>query len=271
MRRTPIQPDLSAIPTDFHALLSGAQVFDSSCSAQARVLYIDKDQGYYLKSAPGGTLHTEAAMTRYFHGKGLAAEVLAYLRGERDWLLTARVPGEDCLNARYLENPKRLCDTLGEVLRSLHSLSPAGCPVPDRMRAYLDTVKENHRAGRFDASFLPGGCDGDSFLPGMRPIATDQEAWAVVEEYAPAFRSDTLLHGDYCLPNVMLDNWRFSGFIDVGCGGVGDRHIDLFWGLWTLQFNLKSTRYGDRFLDAYGRGDVSRELLCAIAACEAFG
>ena len=85
-----------------------------------------------------------------------------------------------------------------------------------------------------------------------------------------ALKSDTLLHGDYCLPNIMLDDWRFSGFIDLGNGGVGDRHVDIFWGVWTLFYNLKTHKYADRFLDAYGREAVDRDALMAIAAAEVF-
>jgi len=59
--------------------------------------------------------------------------------------------------------------------------------------------------------------------------------------------------GDYCLPNIIMDNFAFKGFIDVGYGGVGDRHYDLYWGIWTLQYNLKTDKYRDIFLDAYGR------------------
>ena len=84
-------------------------------------------------------------------------------------------------------------------------------------------------------------------------------------------KTDTLLHGDYCLPNIMLDNWQFSGFIDLDGAGVGDRHIDLFWGVWTLQFNLKTNRYGQRFLDVYGRDCIDMDLLSAIPYFEAFG
>ena len=69
----------------------------------------------------------------------------------------------------------------------------------------------------------------------------------------------------------MLDNWRFSGFIDLDHGGVGDRHVDLFWGIWSLWYNLKSHRYRERFLDAYGREAVSLELLRTVAAFEVFG
>ena len=83
-------------------------------------------------------------------------------------------------------------------------------------------------------------------------------------------RCDVLLHGDYCLPNILLDDWRFSGFIDVGSGGIGDRHIDLFWGIWSLEFNLKTDKYRGRFLDAYGREDVCEALFPLIGAMEVF-
>jgi kanamycin kinase len=73
------------------------------------------------------------------------------------------------------------------------------------------------------------------------------------------------------LPNVILDDFKFSGFIDLGNGGVGDRHIDLFWGLWSLWFNLKTDKYGDVFLDAYGRDAVNIDNIKIIAAYEVFG
>jgi kanamycin kinase len=82
--------------------------------------------------------------------------------------------------------------------------------------------------------------------------------------------SDTLLHGDYCLPNIILNDWSFSGFIDLDSGGVGDRHLDIFWGIWTLFFNLKTDKYRERFIDAYGRENVDEERLRIVAACEVF-
>ena len=93
----------------------------------------------------------------------------------------------------------------------------------------------------------------------------------MAESALPHLKSDTLLHGDYCLPNIMLENWRFTGFIDLGRGGIGDRHIDLFWGAWTLEFNLHTDKYGSRFLDAYGRDRVEEEMLRVVAAAEVFG
>ena len=55
MKRTRIQPDLTQFPEIFHPFLDSA-VFDSSCSPTARVWFLDKDGGYYLKKAPKDTL-----------------------------------------------------------------------------------------------------------------------------------------------------------------------------------------------------------------------
>ena len=84
------------------------------------------------------------------------------------------------------------------------------------------------------------------------------------------YREDVLIHGDYCLPNILLDNFSFTGFIDVGAGGIGDRHHDLLWGIWTLQFNTKSDDYKNRFLDGYGRDKIDQERFKLITAIEAF-
>lgn len=81
---------------------------------------------------------------------------------------------------------------------------------------------------------------------------------------------DALLHGDYYLLNIILDNWRFSGFIDLDHAGLSDRHIDVFWGAWTLWFILRTDAYRNRFLDAYGRNVIDGGKLAAIAAMECF-
>ena len=261
MKRTRITPDLSRFPADLRPLLDGAPLYDSSCSPEARVIYIEKDGGYYLKSAPSGSLKREAELTRFFHEKGLATEVLGYLSEERDWMLTRRVLGEDCTHADYLADPRRLCDTTATLLRALHETPICGCPVPDHTARYLASAEEGYRIGRYDASLFPDNWG----------YASAEEAIEVVRRDGHLLATDTLLHGDYCLPNIMLDNWRFSGFIDLGNGGVGDRHVDLFWGAWSLFFNLKTDAYRDRFLDAYGRDKIEPELLRVVAAAEVFG
>lgn len=261
MQRFPVKINIESYPEALQPMLSGADIYDSRCHSGAEVLFIDRDEGYYLKSMKGGELAAEAEMTRYFGSLGLSARVLYYGSGERDYMLTARVRGEDCTHAAYLSDPERLCEKYAELLYDLHHRDHGGCPVRDRVGSYTATAYENYRTGNYDKDSFP-----DSF-----GYASAEEAMAVIKKYGSALKSDTLIHGDYCLPNVMLDNWRFSAFIDVGNGGVGDKHIDLFWGVWTLWYNLGTDKYGDRFLDAYGRQSFDVDMLRVVAAFEVFG
>ena len=85
---------------------------------------------------------------------------------------------------------------------------------------------------------------------------------------AELMKQDTFIHGDFCLPNIMLDNWKFSTFIDVGLAGIGDKHIDIYWVLWSLNFNLGTDKYTDYFLDLYGRENVDMDVLKMVAKVE---
>jgi aminoglycoside phosphotransferase len=64
-------------------------------------------------------------------------------------------------------------------------------------------------------------------------------------------RGHVLVHGDYCLPNVLVKDGALSGLVDVGGAGLGDPRQDLAAGVWTLQYNFGPT-HAREFLDAYG-------------------
>ena len=261
MKKTLLATPPNDIPSEFMRLIGGADVYDSSCSPEARVYFIDRDGGYYLKRSAVGTLKKEAELNSYFHKKGLGPEVLGYISTDCDWLFTRSVIGEDCTHSRYLSEPKRLCDLLAKKLRELHELGACDCPVQNRMDSYFSLAEENFRAGRYDTSYFTD----------IYKDASADEIHATLMDGKGLLNSRVLLHGDYCLPNIILDDWRFSGFIDLGNGGVGDRHIDLYWGAWTLNFNLKTDSYRERFFDAYGRDKIDAEAIKTVAAAEVFG
>ena len=261
MNKTLISSIPGNIPREFSSFIKDSRIFDSSSSPEARVYYIERG-GYYLKRAVGGALKNEALMTDYFHSKGIGTEVLEYQTfGAEDFLLTAKMRGEDCTSEIYLSSPERLCDTIAEQLRILHGLDFSGCPASNRTENYIKTAIDNYKSGNYDSSHFP-----DSF-----GYSSAQEAISVLLEGKDVLKSDTLIHGDYCLPNIMLDGWKPVGFIDLGNAGVADRHIDLFWGAWTLAFNLGTDKYRDRFFDAYGRDKIDEYALRVVAAAEVFG
>ena len=59
--------------------------------------------------------------------------------------------------------------------------------------------------------------------------------------------------------------------IDLGNAGIGDHHIDIYWLLWSLEYNLKTDKYNEYFLELYGKENVDEEILELIAALEILG
>ncbi len=97
------------------------------------------------------------------------------------------------------------------------------------------------------------------------PVSACMETYADIKN----IRQDTFIHGDFCLPNIILNDWKFSAFIDVGLAGIGDRHIDIYWALWSLDHNLKTDKYTDYFLSLYGKGNYDKDILKIVAEVEA--
>ena len=250
MELKPIDYNISALPERCRPYLENAQLFDSSCFELAQTLFIDKEQGYFLKIAPKGSLADEALMTKYFHGKRLSASVDEYVSEDRDYLITERITGQDGTTKRYLDDPVKLCDVFSQSLRMLHETDASDCPRLGRTTALYNKAERIYHAN-----------NNTTWLLDYMHISSVEEAYRLMKELIPLFCEDVLQHGDYCLPNILLNDFKFSGFIDVGYSGIGDRHFDIFWGIWTLQHNLHTDRYTDRFLDGYGRDKVDMDRL----------
>lgn len=248
MRKTRIPFDAKRLPFPLQIYFQKAAVYDSSSSEEARTLYIEAEgQPKFLKIAKRDLLGREGQMSDYLHGKGLAPKVVAYEQdNENDYLLTEALQGDDGVSGGHLEDPKRLAAVLGEILRYLHSLSAADCPFPNRTAELVQEYQEGIMSKTGASQGLRGGRDRAlSDLEKLRGVAVH----------------DVLLHGDYCLPNVIMRDFQLEGFIDLGAGGIGDLHYDLYWGIWTLRYNLKSDDYRDIFLDHYGRANFDAERL----------
>ena len=257
MKKTRTEIDPAEFPAELYPYLSAARIYDSRCASGAQVLYLDS--GYYLKSDKAGALSREREMTELFYKMGLAPEPVVFLStGERDYLLTREMKGEDMTH--YLGEPDLVCDRLAEAMLLLHATDAEGAPISLAISQYRE-LADNEELQKYD----------ESFLSSYFPIGSPDEARGLMREYKDAFLADTLIHGDFCLPNVMLDGGRFAGFVDLGLSGAGDRHIDIFWAVWTLRYNLGTDAYADRFLDAYGREKCDKEKLRAVAAFSAFG
>ncbi|MCB5271066.1 MAG: aminoglycoside 3'-phosphotransferase [Candidatus Cloacimonetes bacterium] len=247
MKKTEIIINQDSFPAALRPYWNQARLYDSSCSEAAQTIYIDGPQRAFLKISRQGTLSREMKMMSFMHSHNLAPAVLDYISEQgRDYLLSAALEGEDGIAERYLQHPVKLAEVFGASLRIIHSLPILDCPFPSRLAEMLAQSERNILRGYADKAII------------KEDIKAAAERLMALKDSGLA---DVIIHGDYCLPNIIMQDFCLTGFIDLGTGGVGDRHYDLFWGIWTLQYNLKTAIYKDAFLDAYGRQDLDPDRL----------
>ncbi len=258
MKAEKISLTLSHFPGQIRTYLEGANFYDSSSHSAASVFYADT--GYYLKIDQKGQLAQEATLAKWFEKRGLGVPIIHYQTTDKDYLLTKEAEGKDAL--AFLQQSEELCQTMATALKRLHSIQPQHFPIQHRLQRYKGKAEENYRKGCFYQKAL---------LPQFH-IQSREEAYQLIQEQGHLLTADTLIHGDACLPNFILkDASTFSCFIDLGLAGLSDRHIDLYWTIWSLTYNLSKPKYAELFLDYYGRKDVDADKLRLIAAFEAFG
>lgn len=68
----------------------------------------------------------------------------------------------------------------------------------------------------------------------------------------PDSEGDCFVHGDFCLPNILVKDGKVSGFIDTEASGIGDPWMDYAWCIWSYEYNLGTDRYTPVLLEKLG-------------------
>lgn len=169
--------------------------------------------------------------------------------GEGAWLVTAGLPGENAVSARWTGDPATAVTAIGEGLRALHEALPvAGCPFSWGAERRVAGARAQAAAGLLDPAAWHA-CHQSI------PVAVALERAAVIP---PADRR-VVCHGDACAPNTLLTgDGRWSGHVDLGLLGVGDPWADLAVATWSAEWNY-GPGWERLLLDAYGtRPDPER-------------
>lgn len=235
--------------------LAGATLSaDTLGHSDAQVWHVSWPDGReaWLKEQPAGgpePLDLDCRLLSWLKGRVPVPEVLAYRRdpdGEtaREYLLMSAMPGKPASDPEFLTRAESLIPLLAQALKQLHALPIETCPFDARLDAKFKLAADNVAAGRIDESDFQTQFLGNT--------ATELYARLLAER--PQGEEDLVFtHGDACLPNYMIADGAFQGFIDIGRGGVADRWQDLALLICSLQFNGFFTWENvEKLLEAYG-------------------
>lgn len=123
---------------------------------------------------------------------------------------------------------------------------PAPVPAPGSGFAAGATPADRHRLLTEAAAALRR-------IHGWRPDLPPPPAAMLDMITAEGYEPDIVFaHGDYCLPNMMVNGGHISAVIDWPHAGYSDRRVDLAAAVWSIRRNFKDEAYVDTFLGAYG-------------------
>ena len=244
------QPDTPPLPAAFAARLAGADWHDATFGYSGvrvfRVVSPGRPPSYLKLAAPplSEELVSERARLEWLRGKLPVPAVEAFaVADEYSFLLLSEVPGTMACDQVFADDPPTLVRLLADGMRQLHQLNVTGCPFDMRLDIQLARAERRLRAGLVDEG------DFDAERLGMRA----GDLYEQLLRDRPASEDLVFTHGDYCLPNIMIDRDHgcISGFIDLSRAGAADRYQDLALAARSLAYNV-GPGYESLLWGAYG-------------------
>lgn len=162
--------------------------------------------------------------------------------GQVNWLITGALPGRDATHPAWATDHDRIVRLLAAGLRRFHDAPVDTCPFDFRIDPALAHARRRLSVGRIQP--------GDDFHPEFSHLSA-AEAIQQLERTRPASEQLVVCHGDYCLPNVLIDSGAVSGYVDLGELAVADLWWDLAVATWSVTWNL-GPGYENLFLEEYG-------------------
>lgn len=163
------------------------------------------------------------------------------------FLLLSELSGMPLHKALETLDPEAVVERFADALRRVHAIPTEGCPFDDVLEREL---AESERR------LQDGGLDEDAFTAAAG--APPAEVLADLRDRRSILRDLVFTHGDYCLPNVLVQDGDLSGILDWGIAGVADRHRDFMSIELTLRRNCGEV-WIPRFYDRYGQDAVDTE------------
>jgi aminoglycoside 3'-phosphotransferase-2 len=227
---------------------SGASVW--RCSAQHLPTL-------YLKVAPLAaepSLDEEDERLRWMHEHALfvpAVREYGCIDGY-EYLLTEGIGGANAADSHWHGRPLEVARALGHGLARLHRTDISDCPFDHRNERQIEEARGEVVAGRVRE---------DEF-DGKRLGRRAYEIFVDLLASVPADQDLVLVHGDFCLPNVILQEVAnagitVAGLVDCGRAGVADRYQDIALAIRSIDGNIGGECVAP-FLETYGL-DAVRE------------
>lgn len=251
-KKTASPLNIDSLPQAIRTRLIGyaaTPVLGGWSSAGIFLLAHEKKPALFLKMAKGDDLaeiRAEKDRIEWLQNRLTVPVLEAYAESpEGGFLLMSAVLGIDAATVpvRTDEERRRLVHLLATGLRRVHDVPIAGCPFDMTLAVKIEAARLN---------VLEGSVDESDFEEAHQGKTADSLFQKLLAK-RPASEDLVFTHGDYSLPNIIVEGEAVSGFIDLGRAGVADLYQDIALAIRSIRHNLGDNReFEEQFYDAYG-------------------
>jgi kanamycin kinase/aminoglycoside 3'-phosphotransferase-2 len=219
-----------------HVGMSSTRVFHLKAKNQDS-LYLKIDS-----RNPEHFLRREKAKLEWIKNRLPVPKVVLFTEDENaEYLLLSEISGTDASSNSRKGNEQTIVKQMADGLKMIHSLPIENCPFDMRLDYKIKLAEERMKKGSVDEN------DFDEERIGRKA----EELFRELIETVPADEDLVFTHGDYCLPNIILEKEKLSGFVDWGNAGVADKYQDIALLTRSVKFNFGASQTNYLF-DALG-------------------
>ena len=188
-------------------------------------------QDFVLKRNPKDILsHEEKSYTYLKDYINIPHVIVSHHSQKYDYIIMSKIDGKMLIDPYFVSHPEEGVKVLARGIKQLWTIPIEDCPVHYRLSeklkvAYQHLINHNYEI------------DPDVFKDPRFPNTKALYQW--LKDHQPE-EELVFTHGDYCLPNVFINNKHHIGFIDMDRSGIACKWQDISLCVRSIIYN-----YGD--------------------------
>lgn len=208
------------LPSKIKELINGKEFTVDDVGMSGNRVLIFADMVLKIEDATPSTFK-QLELMQWLQGKLPIPEMLAYeeLNG-KCYLLMSKIAGQMSCDSYYLEQPHVLLEALACGMKMLWKVDITGCPQNQDLDIVLAEARMRVENGLVDIEDVEPTTFGEGGFESPKHLLD----W--LEKNQPPVEP-VFSHGDFCLPNIFLEDGQVKGFIDLGRAGVADKWKDI--------------------------------------------
>lgn len=226
------------IPTKIQKIIEGKPFIIDEIGMSGNQVLIFEDMVLKIENN-SDSVTKQVEMMQWLKAKIPVPQILAYeVEKDKSYLLMSKMDGKMSCDTEYLEQPHILVQALANGLKLLWEVDVEECPRLRDLNNILNEARKRVEQELIDIE------DAEPTTFGENGFNNPEELLEWLENNLPEFEP-VLSHGDFCLPNIFLENGKIKGYIDLGKTGIGDKWNDIALCYRSLKHNFDGT-YGGR-------------------------